>query len=405
MKSRGFNAVRLTPIFTNPSHHGYDISDYYQVNPRLGSLEDFRWLLDRAHQLDMKVILDFVANHCSSQHPFFVDAVRDPHSRYHDYFVWKQWPQYACFYNIQTMPKFNLAYGSPARDYLLESAQYWLSLGVDGFRLDYAHGPEQDFWVDFRQACTQFNPEHWTFAEIVQPADVQASYAGGVGGTLDFLLCQAIRLTFGQQTWCLSQFCGFLQHHFDYFPKDFSLPAFIDNHDMNRFLVAANNDDRLLRLALLVLYVLPGAPIIYYGTEVPINQAQSIHAKNAQGFDEARLPMPWEAMEHSTLPDYLQKLAQFRHAYPDIHQTGWEVYLCDDQREMLVLKKKASYEFFLFINRSPREEQFSIRVESKETFLDLITEETYLSTSNHLTVMVEPRSAQLLTSGGAFCSG
>jgi glycosidase len=123
----------------------------------MGSKDDFLELLDRAHQNQIKVILDFVPNHCSDEHPFFRDAHANPHSPYHDFFVWKEWPEYACFYNVKSMPKLDLSYGSPARAYLLECAQYWLALGVDGFRLDHAHGPEQDFWVDFRRACYKQN--------------------------------------------------------------------------------------------------------------------------------------------------------------------------------------------------------------------------------------------------------
>jgi glycosidase len=66
----GFNTIWLTPIFGSPTHHGYDTSDYYQIHPRLGSMEDFMELVKVAHQHQIRVILDFVANHCSSEHPF-----------------------------------------------------------------------------------------------------------------------------------------------------------------------------------------------------------------------------------------------------------------------------------------------------------------------------------------------
>jgi glycosidase len=396
IKSMGFNTIWLSPIFASPTHHGYDTSDYFQVNPRLGTQDEFIKLLDVAHSHDIKVILDFVANHCSSQHPFFQDAIENPQSYYHDYFVWKNWPAYECFYNVGTMPKLNLAYGSPARDYLIEVAQYWLKLGVDGFRLDYAHGPEHDFWVDFRRASTQANPDHWTFGEIVQPANVQASYADGMGGALDFLLSQAIRKTFAQQEWPLAKFGGFLQDHFDYFPKGFHLPSFIDNHDMNRFLFAANLDERLLRLALMVLYLLPGQPIIYYGTEVPLTQKKSIHAKGAQGFDEARLPMAWSHLDHSNFPDYLANLSRVRQIYPALARTKWAVSTIDEDLGLLVLGKPEGKPVYLCINRSDQHRTVKLPVEKSKGYMDLLTLGTWGRSDGGHDLMLDPYSARLI---------
>jgi cyclomaltodextrinase / maltogenic alpha-amylase / neopullulanase len=394
--SMGFNTVWLTPIFESPSHHGYDISDYFRINPRMGTMDDFLELLESAHQLDLRVTLDFVANHCSNQHPFFQDAINDPDSHYHDYFVWKTWPEYESFYNVRSMPKFDLAYGSPARDYLLQCARYWLEVGVDGYRLDYAHGPEQDFWVDFHWACSEVKPEYWTFAEITQPADVQTTYAGGVGGALDFLLCQAIRSTFAQQTWSLEKFAAFLQAHHAYYPKNFRLPSFLDNHDMNRFLVAAKEDVRLLKIGLLVLYTLPEPPIIYYGTEVPFSQNLSIHAKEAQGFDEARLPMDWDAAEKSTLPGYLAKLAEIRRKYPDIHQSGWIVNQLDEEAGFIVLGKKESQNVFLIINRSIKEVVCDITGPVAGRYVNLLDGDADLSSEGKLLITLKAMTAKLI---------
>ena len=397
IKAMGFNTIWLTPIFGSPTHHGYDTSDYYQIHPRLGSMNDFMELIRVAHQHKIRVLLDFVANHCSSEHPYFQDALTNPESPYLDYFVWKKWPHYESFYNVRTMPKLNLAYGSPAREYLLKCAQYWLKTGVDGFRLDYAHGPEQDFWVDFRRACAAVNPAVWTFAEIVQPPDVQASYVDGVGGALDFLLCQALRLTFGQFEWPLEKFAAFLQNHFDYFPEDFSLPAFLDNHDMNRFLVTSELGEKLLKLALLVLYTQPGPPIVYYGTEVALSQRQSIHAKGAQGFDEARLPMDWDAVEKSDLPRYLAKLAEIRQAYPSLYQFSWKLFSSGEHRDFIVLSKTGKESLYLVINRSENSITWRLEEIAHRVFVDLVMDERYMVADEQSTLIVEPYSAMLLS--------
>ena len=359
IKDMGFSAIWLSPIFDSPSHHGYDISDYFKINPRFGTLHDFKELLDEAHRLDMRVILDFVANHCSHNHPFFEDAVQNPDSAYNDWFVWTKWPEYESFFNAGTMPKFNLAYGSPAKDYLLDAARFWLEMGIDGYRLDYAYGPEHDFWVDFRRVCSMINPDVWTFGELVQPADIQASYADALGGSLDFLLAQAMRATFGSETWELSKFAGFMNSHFKYFPEGHSLQGFVDNHDMDRFYTIAEDDQQRLKLALLLLYVLPGPPIIYYGTEVPLSQRHLLHDGGGLGFDEARLEMDWQRVTQSDLPGYLRQLADIRSELALSSDNKWHINLVDDAQQIMVLTAQDERQLVL-INRSKEHKTLSL---------------------------------------------
>jgi glycosidase len=399
IKSMGFNAVWLTPIFASPSHHGYDTVDYFSINPRVGNLRDFLTLLEKAHQQNLRIILDFVANHCSNQHPFFMDALNSADSVYHDWFEWKKWPDYEKFYNVKRMPKLNLKFGQPARKHLLEAAQYWLRMGVDGFRLDYANGPEQDFWVDFRRTCHQIREDVWTFGEVVAPADVQASYAGSMNGTLDFLLSRALRLTFALREWNLSKFAGFMQAHFSYFPQDFSLPAFIDNHDMNRFIFSAKENKKALKLALLTLYLLPNPPIIYYGTESLLSQKKSIHAKDARGFDETRCAMNWDFSEEEDITGYLSKLAEIRVKYATLLKTPWQVHQIDDQRGILVLRKKDRASVFLVLNRSTNTVNLELTESENCGYRDLLSNQGYPKENNTvLLVEVPAESGKLLVS-------
>ncbi len=397
IQSMGFNAVWLTPIFESPSHHAYDTTDYRKIKSAFGSDDDFKELVDTAHDLGLRVILDFVANHCSNKHANFQDAFHSQESQYHDWFIWKPWPDYECFFNVRRMPKLDLAHGKPARKYLLESAQYWLKKGVDGFRLDYAHGPEQDFWVDFRKACSQVKDDVWTFGEIVQPPDVQQTYGGGLWGALDFVLCQVLRETFGLGSMSLESFSAFISSHDRYLSKEFSFPSFIDNHDMNRFLFLADNDNRKLKLALLVLYCLPGPPIIYYGTEALLSQNQSIHAKEALGFDEARLAMPWDQAVKASIPGYLSRLAEIRKQFPAIHQQPWGVVQFDPERDMIALGKRDSRNFLLLINRSEKGIQVVLPIRSHRRYKDLIGEDTYKIDNGKLRLLLPACSSLLLT--------
>lgn len=397
IKSMGFNTIWLTPIFESPSHHGYDTTDYFCINPRFGHLDDFKKLIEKAHQIGLKVILDFVVNHCSNQHPKFMDALKNPESEYHDWFVWKKWPEYDCFYNVKRMPKFNLEFGGPAREHLMKAAQYWLKLGVDGFRLDHANGPEQDFWVDFRRACHQIRGDVWTFGEVVAPAHVQATFANGINGTLDFLLCDALRHTFALGDWKLSKLAGFLGTHFSYFPEDFSLPSFIDNHDMNRFFFSAKENKLALMLALLLLYNLPHPPIIYYGTETLLPQKKSIHASGAKGFDETRWPMNWKFDKTSDLICFLKRLSEIRFKYPMLSQTPWYIQQVDDKEGNLVLKKRESESAFLILNQSTKDIMIELPQQEINSYKDLIAQKEYrVDHNNKLSLLIPPQSGIVL---------
>jgi glycosidase len=333
IQSLGFNTVWLTPIFSSPSHHGYDACDYTQIEPRLGTEADLAQLLESAHQKGMRVIVDFVANHCSDQHPAFQSAL--PHQRpaHVGWFTWPKWPKrYLSYYNVKTMPEFNLRYGSPARTHLIETAQKWLRLGVDGYRLDYAPGPGRDFWVDFQRACLQINPECWTFGEVVAPAEEQVQFEGSMHGTLDFLTCQALRETFATGNWSLSHLAGYLENYWAAYPREFSRPAFVDNHDMIRFFFTAQGSVSAQEAALQLLYLMPGPPIVYYGSEQELSQRQSIHANNALGFDEARLPMNWEGQKEHNSAKVMREMAAFRRQNSWWSQARWHTLELEKQK-------------------------------------------------------------------------
>lgn len=396
IRDLGFNAIWLSPIFASPSHHGYDTSDYEHIEPRLGTQADFEELIAKAHQLGIRVILDFVANHVSNQHPALQAALQSSESPYKDWFHWNPWPHYRCYFDVPEMPELRLTYAAPARKYLLEVARKWLRLGVDGYRLDYASGPEQDFWVDFRRACREVDPDCWTFGEVTLPADDQLSFAGGLDGTLDFLTCQALRETFALQTWPLSRFAGYLQDSLAYFPREFSRPAFLDNHDMNRFLFSAGNQIQRLKLALTLLYLLPGQPLVYFGTETGLSQPRSIHAEDSIGFDQARLPMNWEdATAHHDIAELLRQLAAFRERFPQLECAQWQLLMVNDTQEVALWQVgMPDVDLCVAVNRSDRIRRLPFKlaeyVKDKLVVLELNGEEKALPWT---TLELQPESA------------
>lgn len=308
----GANTLWFSPIFPSPSHHGYDATDYFDIEPRLGKQADLRELLDSAHALGIHVLLDFVPNHWSHLHPTFQQAISDPKSRYRQWYNFRRWPdEYETFFGVRSLPQVNLRH-PPARQHMLDAAAHWLEFGVDGYRLDYASGPAPDFWADFRRVCRTVRPDAWTFGEVVDPPDSQLAFEGGLDGCLDFILLEAVRQTFAFARWDAARFAAFLDRHEAHFPATFSRPSFLDNHDMNRFLWAAEGDKRRLKLAALCQFTLAGPPIIYYGTEAGLSQVRDVRQGTRGLPEEARLPMLWDSEQNTDLLDFYCSLIALR---------------------------------------------------------------------------------------------
>ncbi len=313
----GFNCIWLNPFHPDETHHGYHATDHYSVNPRLGTLDEMRQLVHRAHALGLRLLLDFVPNHCGAGHPYFQDALSRPDSPYREWFYFTSWPdEYEMYYQIRELPKINVNHPD-ARAYLLGSVAYWLGdVGFDGLRLDHAHGPALDFWTDLRLEVARVKPDAWLFGEVTLPAPQQMVYVGRFHGCLDFLLAEAIRRTFAFGTMSLAAFDAFLNQHEVYYPAHFSRPSFLDNHDMDRFLYIAGGDKRRLILAALCQFTLSGQPIVYYGTEVGVSQERFINEPDGRGMAEARLPMLWGDDQDEVLKAAYRRLVSLRRGYP-----------------------------------------------------------------------------------------
>jgi cyclomaltodextrinase len=325
----GVNCLWLSPIFPSPSYHGYDATDFFSIHPRLGTLEDFGALVDQAHSRGLRVLLDFVPNHWSNQHPTFVSAASDRGSPYHPWYTWDSWPdKYKTFFGVQDLPQINLRH-APARQHVLDAARYWLDFGVDGYRVDYCIGPTPDFYADFRRVTRAAKADCWTFGEAIDPPESQVTFEGGMDGALDFMLLEALRQTFAYDQWDARRFADFLDRHEAFFPPAFSRPSFLDNHDMNRFLWVVQGDARRLKLAALCQFTLAGQPIIYYGTEAGLSQQRDVRQAGWAIHEEARLPMVWGAQQDAELLDFYRTLCALRNAHPALRRGTRETLMAD----------------------------------------------------------------------------
>jgi len=305
----GVAGIWLMPINPAVHYHGYDVTDYYAVNPDYGTADDFKRLMAEAHRRGIRVIVDFVLNHTSDQHPWFLQS-QDRSSLYRDWYVWAEseptgggWRESASgdfYYGLfaEHMPDLN--YRSPAVTAEMQSvARYWLDeMGVDGFRLDAAkHLVEQGAvqsnseltheWLrGFRAFYKSVNPEAMVVGEVFDGTVMAAKYAQGdeLDLVFDFDLAKAMVFSVGMRN--ASKVNDVLPIDVKQFPAG-QFAAFLTNHDQDRVMSALGDDVPRAKLAATLLLTSPGAPFIYYGEEIGM--------LGKKPDEDIRLPMQWTA--------------------------------------------------------------------------------------------------------------
>ena len=290
----GIDAIWLMPVCQSPSYHGYDVTDYYTIDEDYGTNDDFFRLCQQAHQRGIRIIFDLVINHCSDQHPNFADALGNPDSPYSEWFKFRDPGQmeYDAFFGYRGMPELNFD-SDLVRDYLLEIARYWMdpngdgdfSDGVDGYRCDVAKGPPHDWWKQLRAELKEVRPDFLLLGEVWDNVETIYGYFDEeFDMQFDYpVYYELLRLL---NDWEKIPLRDTMEAERSKFPVQAQLLRFLNNHDNDRILSALGNDLQRNKLAALVLFTLPGTPMIYYGEEVGMTGVNPP--------DEAiRMPMDW----------------------------------------------------------------------------------------------------------------
>lgn len=307
LQSLGINCLWLSPIFESPTHHGYNASDYYTVATRYGGNHALRQLIHEAHQREMRIMLDFVANHTSHEHPAFVAALRGPESETYDWYSFDD-NGYRSYAGVRNMPEL-MTDNPKVQRYLIDAALYWLgSFGVDALRLDYVPGPSHAFWTYFQQAIKTSFPDTLTVGEITAPLAQIANYAGRMDAYMDFPLAAILRQVFASRKRPLADLLHYLDARREQLPTTMTRATLLDNHDTQRFLWLAEGDHKRLQLAATCHMTLEGTPIIYYGTEVGLSQYADAYKENAY----ARAPMLWDERQDRALFTHYRALISLR---------------------------------------------------------------------------------------------
>ncbi|HEY9827132.1 MAG TPA: glycoside hydrolase family 13 protein [Stenomitos sp.] len=344
LQDLGINAIYFTPIFQSTSNHRYHTHDYYQVDPMLGGNTTFQVLLEKAHQRDIKIVLDGVFNHASRGFFFFNDILENgPHSPWVDWFKIQGWPlsaydgslpaNYEGWVGNRALPVFNHA-NPDAREYIMNVAEYWIELGIDGWRLDVPFEITEDgFWQEFRTRVKSINPEAYIVGEIWRDARhwLDGTQFDGVmnylfaGPTIAFTAGDHVVMEYVQNPsydpYPPLDAAGYavkMQALLKLYPWEITLAQLnlLASHDTARLLSIANGDRASVELATLLLFTFPGAVSIYYGDEVGLAGATD---------PDSRRGFPVESEWDFDLLNYHRQLIGLRHTYPALRTGSYQV--------------------------------------------------------------------------------
>lgn len=371
----GVNTVWLSPCYKSPNDdNGYDISDYRDIGDEYGTMDDFRKMLQEMHKRGIRLLMDLVVNHTSDEHAWFIESRKSKDNRYRDYYIWKDgkdgkepndwlanfggsvWKydeitkQYYLHLFSEKQPDLN--WENPvARSEIIEMINFWLDLGVDGFRCDVINSISKDFSA---KNYGGIGPHLHTYLHELNRkafAPHRAMTVGETWGltpdqTLDFIEPgrQELTMTFQFDHIC----CGWDGSKFS--KRKFSAERFVEllaqwqygldgkgwntlfseNHDLPRSVSQFGDETKYVKesakMLAVLIYCMQGTPYIYQGQELglvnphfnDISEYRDIETINAYkemkdkysysdllkmlnygSRDNARVPMPWDNTENT----------------------------------------------------------------------------------------------------------
>lgn len=286
----GCNGLALGPVFASATH-GYDTVDHFRVDPRLGTADDLRWLLDTCRQRGVHVLLDGVFNHVGRDFPQFRDVLEHRGAS-----RWANWfhldldadgPDGFGYRNFEGHDELvALNHAEPeVLAHITAVMNHWLDAGASGWRLDAAYAIPQAGLRTVSDAVREAHPDAWLVGEVIHGDYPSFVRDAGLDSVTQYELWKAVWSSFNDRN--LFELAWALERH-DGFAAEFVPMTFVGNHDVTR--IASRLDDpQLLGHALAVLFGVAGVPAVYYGDEQAF---RGVKEDRAGGDDAVRPAFP-----------------------------------------------------------------------------------------------------------------
>lgn len=369
-ESLGIEGIWLSPIFKSPSYHKYDVANYYEIDPKFGTMDDLKELVDLCHERGVKIILDMVINHTSSDNKWFQEFKKahragDTESEYYNYYTYSDTNSGGgkTYYKITDTSEYyegNFSGDMPELDYdneavrekVIEIADYYLTdIGVDGFRFDAAkyiyYGEQEknvDFWIWYIDELKKIKPDVYTVAEVWDADSLTDKYEVALN-CFNFTMSQVGGLiSETAQKGSVERYTSYVEQYITRvksYNKDATIIPFIANHDMDRAAGFLNMISGNAKIAANLYLLGPGSPFIYYGEEVGLKGSRGAantdanrrlamrwgdgdKVRNPEGttFEDKKQTNPTvieQLDDETSLYNYYKKLIMLRRANPEIY--------------------------------------------------------------------------------------
>ncbi|MEO8286285.1 MAG: alpha-amylase family glycosyl hydrolase [Chloroflexota bacterium] len=457
LQAQGINTIYLNPIFDAGSNHAYDTQNYFQIDPFFGTQKDWENLNKHAEQLGMRIVLDGVFNHVSSDSPYFdryhhyttVGACESVNSPYRSWFYFTAQAggpcagpsgpntmNYTGWFGFDSIPVLNkdiqgvrnLIYAQGNSSV----APYWLKQGADGWRLDVMGDGSfpADFWTQFRTAVKSVNPNAPIIGELWKKDEILPKIHGDQADTtMNYRFRNAILGFFGtvdnkgfpddgQTDQPPSLFARKMDSLREDYPDAtyYTLMNLMDSHDTERILWSltpgqSNREERefnaanlakgkqRLRLAGVVQFTVPGAPTVYYGDEVGLTGSDD---------PDDRRTFPWVGDApggDAALRAFYKQLATIRRNNPVLRNGALKFLLTDDANRTMAYGMRADNKLAIIaVNRNETGSQtltipLTGYLRNGVTFTDALSTQTATSQNGSLTITLPALGAAILVAG------
>ena len=345
----GITGIYMLPLFLSNSTHKYNTFDYDTIDPDFGTDEDMRELVDKAHSLGIRVMMDAVFNHSGTEFAPWQDVLKNgPESAYWDWFFVGKWPQpilpgstsdgrYMSFAFAPYMPKLNTN-NPEVIDYFLTRCKNWIDRwNIDGIRFDVGNEVSHKFLKELNRGLKAVKPDIFLLGEIWHDS-VQWLQGDEYDSVMNFPFLETLH-NFWLDDQSARQLMYGLNRCYQMYPEQVNqvLFNFLDNHDTMRSVTRCGGKDPFFQ-QLALLMTLPGSACIYYGTEIALEGGND---------PDCRRPMPWDKIEEGKFQrtmDQVKQLIALRKACPAARRGSVEWILDEKNPRLICYRREAEGE-------------------------------------------------------------
>ncbi|MBN2299802.1 MAG: alpha-glycosidase [Acholeplasmataceae bacterium] len=384
LKDLGINGIYFTPIFEAPTAHKYDTTNYFKIDPQFGTNEDFGLLVKKAHELDIKVMLDGVFNHCGYDHPYFQDVVKNGEkSIYKDCFFIDKFPvinfplntsgkptnYHGVELNLKTfaftpfMPKWNTE--NPITEkHLLDCIRYWIEeYDIDGWRLDVSNEISHDFLRQIKKVSRQAKKDTFILGE-----NWDSSYPWLHGDQLDSVMNYDLSYPiwkYLENKIDLTTFEDMVTQYLATTPKNVMENMFnlVGSHDTVRIKKRLNDDPRRVKLSYLLMFLSSGAPNIYYGDEIGLTGEHDPDNRRCMIWDEPNQDLDFKS--------FVKKIIQLRNQHQAFKTYDYHFISSD----FLIFRKQKDLDVIYVVINNGNKRTAKLHKEITGHYINLFTSE------------------------------